>query len=89
MPLPIYLGLGLVAIYGPGVTSSLHGITVVPNSFKFGTIYQMWDNGSVNTNLIGDVVMFKEDDVVCRLALDGVQHTIMEQAKLVITEYYT
>lgn len=85
MALPVYLGLGLVSIYGPGTTASIHGFTATPNRFKFGTIYQIADN--ITNNFVGDRVMFKEDDVTCRLAVGGVQYTFVEGAKLVITEY--
>lgn len=86
MSVPIYLGLGLVSIYGPGTTSSMHGYTVTPNRYKFGTIYQIADN--ITNNYVGDRVMFKEDDVACRISVGGgVQYTFVEGAKLVITEY--
>ena len=87
MSVPIYLGLGMVSIYGVGTTRSIHGITVTPNRFKFGTIYQISD--TVTNNFVGDFVMFKEADVTCRLAVGGVPYTIIEGARLVITEYNT
>ena len=86
MAVPIYLGLGLVSIYGSGTTISMHGYTVTPNRYKFGTIYQIADN--ITNNFVGDRVMFKEDDVKCRiLTTAGLQYTFVEGAKLVITEY--
>lgn len=85
MALPVYLGLGMVSIYGSGTTQSINGITVTPNRFKFGTIYQISD--TITNNIVGDYVMFKEDDVKCRLAVGGVTYTIIEGARLVITEY--
>jgi hypothetical protein len=86
MALPIYLGLGMVSIYGAGVTTSRHGYRMTPNQFKFGTIYQIADD--ITNNYVGDRVMFKEADVKFRLLVaGGPQYTFVEGGKLIITEY--
>jgi hypothetical protein len=87
MVLAVYFGFPFVGIYGPGVVSNNHGITVVPNRYKFGTIYQI--GGDADPFQVGNVVMFKEDDVECRLTWDGVQTTVVPAARVVLTEYYT
>ena len=79
------MGFGMVSIYGLGTTTSINQMTVTPNKFKFGTIYQIGD--AVTNNFIGDRVMFKEVDVTCRLAVGGISYTIIEGAKIVVTEY--
>ena len=84
--LPVYMGLQFVSIYGLGTTTSLNNITVTPNQFKFGTIYQIGTNAQIWH--VGDRVMFKEADVTCRLAYRGVPYTVIEEAKLVLAEYY-
>lgn len=84
--LPVYMGLKYVSIYGSGTTISLNNITVTPNQFKFGTIYQI--GGDFGIFQVGDRVMFKESDVYCRLAYAGVPYTIVEGARLVLQEYY-
>lgn len=87
MFIPVYLNLGFVAIYGSGTTTSINGITVTPNQFKFGSIYGFGPQDH-SPLVVGSIVMFREADVTCRLAFDTVPFTIVEQAKLVITEYY-
>ena len=84
--LPVYMGLQFVSIYGFGTTTSLNSIVVTPNQFKFGTIYQIGNNSQIWH--VGDRAMFKESDVTCRLAYRGVPYTIVEEAKLVLSEYY-
>ena len=87
MALPVYFGFPFVGIYGAGSVTSINGITVTPNRFKFGTIYQV--GGNADPFQVGSIVMFKEDDVYCRLAYAGVPYTIVESARLVLREYYT
>lgn len=86
MALPIYLGLGMVSIYGLGTTTSMNSFTVSPNQFKFGTIYQIADN--VTNYFVGDRAMFKATDINCVVTTaGGVKYTIVEQGKLLFTEY--
>lgn len=84
-PLPVYLGLGLVAIYGGGIERSMSGVSPSQRGelFKFGTIYQL---NSVMGFEVGNPVMFKESDVQCRLAIDVLTYTIIEGARLVLTD---
>lgn len=84
-PLPVYLGLGMVAIYGGGIQQSMSGITptLKGQQFKFGTIYQI---NTVSGFQIGNSVMFRESDVQCRLAIDVLTYTVVEAARLVLTD---
>jgi hypothetical protein len=86
MVLPVYLGLGMVAVYGPGIQTAMSGLTptLIGQSFKYGTIYQM---NSVNDFRVGDSVMFRESDVQCRLATqNNLTYTVLEAARLVLTD---
>jgi hypothetical protein len=86
MVLPVYLNLGMVAVYGPGIQTSMSGIapTLIGQAFKFGTIYQM---NSVSDFRVGDSVMFRESDVQCRLATqNNLTYTVLEAARLVLTD---
>jgi hypothetical protein len=83
--LPVYLGLGLVAIYGGGIQQSMSGISPsqIGQQFKFGTIYQI---NSVDFQ-VGNSVMFNEQDVVCRLTTqNNLVYTIIQGARLVLTD---
>lgn len=83
MPLPIILPPGVVAIYGVGLTgTSPSGITLEP-SYRYGTIYNVWDGGA--TYIYGnDTVIFKEGDQYARVVTvsDGLTYTLI-QARLV------
>ncbi len=84
--LPVYLGLGQVAIYGAGIHTSMSGIkpSAIGFDFRFGTIYQM---NSVDGFAQWDSVMFKESDVICRLAtVNNLTYTLIEAARLVLTD---
>ncbi len=83
--LPVYLGLGMVAVYGAGIGTSMSGIrpTQLGQSFKFGTIYQI---NSAPGFMEGNPVMFREEDVVCRLAIGNLTYTLVEGARLVLTD---
>lgn len=85
MNLPMYLQPGRVAIYGAGTASGITSLQPDNAKFLFGRIQQVWNYGNINAS-IGDWVMFNNDDVICRLILEQWPYTIIEQAKLVITE---
>lgn len=83
--LPLYLGDGLVAVYGVGSPSDIRNGVVPPEGGRWGTVYQIWDNGNVGVQL-NDTVIFKEKDVVCRLAYTTGIFTIFNQAAIIVTE---
>lgn len=89
MNLPIYLQPGEVLIYGAGLaTASIQGVEADNNIFKWGIIQQVWNYGNINA-MIGDSVMFNDNDVICRLIYNNYPYTLIEQARLVITEFGT
>ncbi len=87
MDLPIYLQPGEVLIYGAGLaTASIQGIRADNDKFLWGTIQQVWNYGNINA-MIGDSVMFNNDDVMCRLIYNNYPYTLIQQAKLACTEF--
>lgn len=85
MSVPIYLGINLVSIYGIGTTATQNGIAA-SKAYRWGTIYQIGDN--IHSNFVGDSVLFKATDVTCIIRVNGgAQYTLIEGAKLIITEY--
>lgn len=84
MGLPASLGEGVVAVYGNGVNIGMANMIPQRGNVKFGTIYQVGD--VTPRTRIYDSVMFREQDVICRLAWDTQIYTIVEEAKLVLTE---
>ena len=50
---------------------------------KFGTIYQI---GEVSPFVnIGDVILFRESSVICRLAIGVLTYTIINEEQIVLT----
>lgn len=84
MGLPAYLGQGLFSIYGLGNPVGITGL-VAPTGFLFGAVYNAW-NGNSELAAAGDSVMFKETDVVCRLAWENGIYTLVETEKIKLTE---
>jgi hypothetical protein len=76
--LPIFLPNGTIAVYGTGSTTSPSGIsnTTADGEMRWGSVYQIW-NGGATYVYGGDNVMFKETDVVCRLAYNNIPYTIV------------
>jgi len=76
--LPIVLPIGHIAIYGTGTMVSSSGVAnTAPNGIlRWGSIYQVWDGGATYI-YGGDTVMFKESDVVCRIASQNIPYTIV------------
>lgn len=79
--LPTILPNGYVAIYGSCQDTFSSDGTQFPSSFRYGTIYNIWDGGAPYI-YGGDLVSFNEKDVSCRIASGGVTYTIV-QARLV------
>ena len=77
----------MIAVYGPGDNA---GITpagaVVPDSFLFGTVYNIWAGGETYI-YGGDLVMWKKGDEVVRLATTGGDYTVLP-ARLVTVDNF-
>lgn len=77
MTLPIVLSAGEIAVYGPGDTSgTMPSGSVIPSSFVFGTVYNIWAGGETYV-YGGDVVMWKKGSEVVQLATVGGTYTIL------------
>lgn len=83
--LPIYLQPGLVAIYGSGSATGISGIQAGNVALKFGVVHQVWNYGNLNAN-VGDSVMWNNNDKICEIRYLNWPYTIIEEAKLVLTE---
>jgi kynureninase len=84
--LSVYLAPSHVAIYGLGVSQGNSGIFSNTSGFKFGTIYQIGE--LVGSWQVGNSVLFKTTDVKCRLVTqNNLTYTIIEEARLVLTDY--
>jgi hypothetical protein len=85
--LPISLPAGHVLVYGMGTTVSPSGVenTSASGGLRWGNIYQIWDGGETYV-YGGDNIMFKETDVVCRLAYGGIPYTLVPARLATIQE---
>lgn len=81
MSLPIILQNGYILIYGLGNPTGISGL--VPNDLnvKYGTVYQIWNGGELFI-YPNQSVLFKEQDVYCRLAWAAWPYTLIQVAKL-------
>lgn len=83
--IPIELNEGLVALYKIKQQSSINNIAA-PNEFNWATIYQISWYG-IDHVAVGQSVLYKGTEVVCKLAFAHESYPIIEEAKLVtITE---
>ena len=85
MGFPMYIPVGWASLYGMGSEIGVSGLVPDNTKFKFAVIYGL-GNGDGPDAAVGDSVMFKEDDVICRLAWDNWPYTMIERAKLAGTE---
>ncbi len=84
MPLPGYLSEGLFSVYGEFSSVGQNNITA-PSNCKFAVIDDVWNGGDINAQ-IGQSVLFKEDDVICRLAWDNGTYSLIPVNKILLTE---
>lgn len=84
MALPTYLAQGYFSVYGIGSNIGSSNDIVAPSGFLFGAIEAI--NESTSNNAIGDSVLFKESDVVCKLTWDNAIHQIVPIDKIILTE---
>lgn len=83
VPLPIYLFPGQLAIYGPGSTSGISGVVPKDTSMIFGYVYA---TGGSTLAIPGDSVLFKNTEILCRLAISNWPYMIVQNDKLILTE---
>lgn len=78
MNLPIELPVGYVLVYGTGTTVSTSGVQIVgeDSPVRYGSVYQIWDGGAAFI-YGGDNVMFKDDDIYCRLLYNNIPYTMI------------
>jgi hypothetical protein len=76
--LPIILPSGTIAVYGMGTTLSPSGISNInpDGQLRWGSVYQVWSGGETFV-YGGDNVMFREEDIICRLAYGNIPYTIV------------
>lgn len=85
--LPIYLPYNIVSIYGIGSDTGVSGI-VQPPGYLWGGVDAVSQYG-IEWAAPGDNVLFKDSDVICRLAYptDNTSYTLIPEAKLICREY--
>lgn len=64
--MPIILPPGYILVYGD-FQQSYSGVVPGDTSWRFGTVYQIWDGGTTYV-YGGDPVMYKNTDVEVKLA---------------------
>lgn len=84
MALPGYLGQGFVSLYGIGTTTGVSGIEA-PEGFLFSTIDGVWNSGNVAAQ-VGDNILYKTEDVHCRIVWDNATIVLLKEDKIVFTE---
>lgn len=84
MGLPSYLATGLLSMYGIGSNTSSWGVIASPG-FSFNYVYDIWDGGGNGLN-VGDLILYRESDVVCRLAYDNGNYSLLETNKVITIE---
>ncbi len=82
---PVYLQPGYVLVYGGGNPTGIQEITTDNVNMVFGLINKVWNYGNINAQ-IGDSVMWNKNDAACVLTYDNFRYTLIEQARLVLTE---
>jgi hypothetical protein len=83
MTLPGYLMQGTLSMYGIGSTTSIQGI-IATKGFLWNTVEAVNPEGVAVQ--VGDSVLYKDEDVVCRLAWDNATHVILPIDKIVFIE---
>lgn len=73
MSFPIKLQAGLVAVYGLGYNDTSPFGVIMPNNYKYGTIYNIWDGGTTFM-AVYDIIMFREQDVDTRIVVSPFNH---------------
>lgn len=75
--LPVILVSGTLAVYGSGdISGTMPSGAVVPPSFVFGTVYNIWAGGETYI-YGGNTVMWKKGSEVVQLATVGGTYTIL------------
>ncbi len=82
LALDIILPNGMIAVYGVGTTGTLPSGIVLPDNFRYGTVYHIWSGGETYV-YGGDVVFWKEGSQECRLATATLDQFTIVPARLV------
>ena len=87
MSIPVYLPYNIVSIYGIGSVVGVNSL-VPPAGAWWGVIDQVSQYG-IEWAKVGDSVLFKEEDVQCRLAYppNNASYTLVPEIRLVCKEY--
>lgn len=78
--LPVILPFGIVSIYGVGTSTGSGWNIVAPQGYLWGTVDDVYDGGAIFV-YNGDNLLFREDEVVCRLAWDNATYTLLKLNK--------
>lgn len=77
MSFPFVLPPGMVAVYGPGVWMPTPSGLTLPQDYRVGTVYNIWDGGATYV-YGGDTVFWKEGSTEVRVAsFGGTTYTIV------------
>lgn len=83
--IPITLPSGVIAVYGAGSLTGIQGV-VSNEGYLWGTVNKVFDGGEVFV-YGGDSILFREEDIVCRLAWDNSPYTLINiNTDLIIKE---
>lgn len=84
--IPIVFPYGYVYVYGRGDVQGQVGVVPEVTSILFGTIYGV--GAGMDSGLIGDSVLFKDEDSVCRLLYDNQPYTVLQEVKIIGKENF-
>lgn len=88
MSLPLVLPAGTIAVYGIGTTAPDRAPSglLVPENFRMGTVYNIWDGGAAYV-YGGDVVFWRDgSDNVKIVTQENLTYTILP-ARLVTKDF--
>lgn len=74
----------MLSLYGIGTTTTPWGV-VATDGFLFSTVEQVFNGSSIDAE-VGTLVLYREEDAVCRLAYDNAIHVILPVDKIIFTE---
>lgn len=77
MSLPFILSPGYIAVYGPGEWMTTPSGLTLPDNYRVGTVYDIWDGGAIYV-YGGDAVYWKEDNTQIRVVSnEGITYSVM------------
>jgi len=84
---PILLPYGSIAVYGNGLSMGISGLQTDTTTNVFATIYFIGQG--MDSAVVGNSILFKQSDVVCRLVWDNGIYPIIPSDKILGTEVFT